>query len=184
MASFNVTILLVCLLLAFKILEKFLPKVLAQINLEYSETKLNLGVVSLNFLSSLSDKEFNEYCLNLLNKYFKNNKQETYSNNPNFISYVLTNNNNKKTYISIKKTDLDSEDEKDKSPIDNKYIHKFIGSLAHDNIKRGVLITNGGITSEAKELTRSVKDKYRIILIDGITLTKLCWKKGCDRIWV
>ncbi|GAA0176732.1 hypothetical protein SH2C18_01040 [Clostridium sediminicola] len=180
MASLHITIVLLCLLLAFKVLEKILPSILDGINSQYSETKLNLGIVSLNFLSNLSYEAFNNYCLKILERYFHNNTNKPYSNNPDLISYVFTNSYNNETYVSIKKFDLDYEYEEEDISIDTNYVHKFIGALAHDNVKRGVLITNGNVSSDAKALVKDVRDQFRIILIDGINLTKLCWKKGCE----
>jgi restriction endonuclease Mrr len=51
-------------------------------------------------------------------------------------------------------------------------LQKFVGALVQDKVKKGIIITTGDFTSDAKEYLKSLPSEYSITLIDGIQLTK------------
>jgi restriction endonuclease Mrr len=147
-------------------------------------SRLDCNAVSINFLSTLSKKDFNNDVMSFIKEKFKNNEITDFSQNDNsVITYILNNERQNYTYVGIKKVTIQNDETpnfNDANSINEDYVYKFIGAMTHDNVKRGIILTNGPIDPKVKNVIKELNSKMRIVLIDGLTLTKLIWKRGRD----
>jgi hypothetical protein len=142
----------------------------------FDEEYIKYGFLSRYYLSShLTQYKFEEWCIYILESMgYKNltNVSELIEGGVN----IIAPDKNRTTYISTRLYGLDSDNKKN---LNDKYykigrpeLQKFVGALVHDNITDGILITTGDFTDEAINYVKSLPDKYSIVLIDGIALTK------------
>jgi hypothetical protein len=56
--------------------------------------------------------------------------------------------------------------------VDRPFAQKFVGTLLHDQVNKGIIITTGGFSDDAKEYVDSLPKDITVKLIDGYELTK------------
>jgi len=59
-------------------------------------------------------------------------------------------------------------------------VKEFVGSMAVENIKNGVLVTTGGFSRQSYETVEGLKGKYEVVLINGLGLIELVRRAGVD----
>ena len=183
MISLKITAALLILLLIIKLTDKSLSYFGHSIDENYVISRLKLNAVSIDFLSSISEKYFHNYVISFIKEKFKNNEVTNFSQSKDSsVTHVLNSKSGNYTYLGIKKIVLENHEFStfnDSNSINEDYIYKFIGTMAHDNVKRGIIITNGNLNPNAKKILKSLSPTMRIVSINGLSLTKLIWKEGC-----
>lgn len=133
-------------------------------------------------IQGLTDKSFLKWCGKLLTSLqFKNITflNDFYPGSVNIIAYY----ENEKVYISSKlygyENDFmlheNSTFEDYNLPKKYKHITKndiqiFLGSMIHDNVKKGIIMTTGDISQESLDFLEVLPKEYNIELIDGQSL--------------
>lgn len=59
-------------------------------------------------------------------------------------------------------------------------VKEFVGSMAVENIKNGILVTTGRFSRQTYEMVEELKGKYELVLINGIGLIELARRAGID----
>jgi len=59
-------------------------------------------------------------------------------------------------------------------------VKEFVGSMAVDNIKNGILVTTGGFSRQTYEIVEELKGKYELRLVNGLGLIELARRAGVD----
>jgi Restriction endonuclease len=137
--------------------------------------KLKYGLVSRKDLAQVTNASFIRLCtpiiesigiydINIINSNFANNYQAQ--------GYI----NNKACYIKFVKLDHDDAidgDEDSFCMVGRPELQKFVGTMEHDNIKIGYVITNGNFSCDAIDYAKSMPNNYYIKTIDGCELTRI-----------
>jgi len=133
--------------------------------------RCSLGIISAQDLYGFGYSSFKK----LTRKFLEN---EGYSNitsarvkNLSDVNFICTNRIHE-TYVQCILDDLIETDDWEYSPIGRTQIQQLLGRMVHDNVKKGVIITNGHFSSEAEEFANRLCNDYQIILINGLTFTK------------
>lgn len=137
--------------------------------------KLNYGIVSRKDLISLSDFNFIQWSIPIL--------ENLGLHNIDLINYKLSYNfqvkgyiNGKLSYIKFVKLKQDSSNPNDEDAfftVGRPDLQKFVGTMERDNVKIGYVLTNGNFSSEANDYAKTMPSNYCLKLIDGCELTRI-----------
>jgi hypothetical protein len=138
------------------------------------ENKLKYGLVSRKDLSTISNSYFIHWCICLLERMDFNNL-EILSTNLNSNIHIEGYKNAVKVYIKCVKADNKDIQNNDDSfnCIEKSDLQRFVGEMEHDHVQLGYIISNGDFTKDAENYALTLPPNYRLILIDGCTLTRL-----------
>jgi len=78
--------------------------------------------------------------------------------------------------VAVRCIRLEETDKK----IGGEAVKEFIGSLAVENIKNGILITTGRFSRQCYEVVEELKGKYELVLVNGLGLIELARRAGVD----
>ena len=177
MNTFSKFLLLIAILIAFKIINKYLASSVSKIKDKFKEEKLMYGLTSRYFLSQLTPKEFEEFCSYYLVKSNYANIDVISESFHGGVNLVCSDSNFTKTYVSSIKSDTKENNKDDSySSTGRPALQKFVGAMAHDKINNGIVITNGDFTKEAIDYVNKLPENYNIKLLGGVNLSKSCWE--------
>lgn len=177
MNTFIKFLLLIAVLILFKIINKYLASSINKIKDKFKEERLMYGLTSRYLLSQLTAKEFEEFCSYYLvkNNYANiNTISEAYDGG---LSLTCSDSSFNKIYVSCIKSDAKENNRDDAySSIGRPTLQKFVGAMAHDKIRNGIVITNRDFTKDAIEYINNLPKSYNIKLVGGVNLSKSCWE--------
>ena len=142
-----------------------------------SINRANYGLVSRKDLVNLSNSHFISWCTDILESIgFRSIQLNTYKQDSNFQlrGYI----NEKLTYIKCAKLDYidrtkNSLEDDDFLTVGRPDLQKLVGTMEHDNIMLGYVLTTGDFTDDAIEFANTMPDGYFLKIIDGCELTRL-----------
>ncbi len=170
---------LIIVILIQVLLIKLLPIYTSKLENTARLYQLKHKLTSRFYLSQLYDYEFIDYC-----KYFLENmgfKNIEYNSNhsKNGVIFNCQSVTGETFYISAYQSFLNDERGENVSDIYTKigkpYIQLLLGSMIHDGVKNGMIITNGDFTESALQFSRTLPSDYYIKPLDGINLSKHSW---------
>ncbi len=133
--------------------------------------RLQFGIISTQDLYNFGYSSFKR-----ISKIFLEN--EGYINiksakllNHNDVDFICSIRNNE-TYVQCILEDLSGRNNWEYTPISKLHVQNFLGQMVHDDIKIGVIITNGHFSQGAEEFVDRLYNEYNILLINGLSLTK------------
>lgn len=177
-------ILLILALITIRpILRKAAKMIISKITSFYKKDMLRYGLLSRGFLSEQIDiNRFEDWCADLLEAMGYESVEILSENLTGGINicavkdrqfiYVCTRNDglNLKELEKLNMGQPYNED--DYTMMDLSDMQSFIGKLAHDKVKSGIVITTGDFSPKAAAYIKGLPGEYHIELIDGVTLTK------------
>lgn len=133
--------------------------------------RTRLGIISMQDLYSFGYTSFKK-----ISKFFLKDKGYTDIKPAKFFSLhdidFVCNKRNVKTYVQCFLDDLIETEEFKYSPVGRPHVQRLLGRMVHDNVKKGVIFTNGYFSPEALEFVSRLRNEYEILLIDGFQFTK------------
>lgn len=150
---------------------KHLNKLNIELRNNHRSQWLKYGLVSRKHLAELSIGDFENWCFNLLEKLgYKNIEIASSWRYENYKTIIST--KYKKTiYVWCKLAKEIDEYSDNYESIGRPDVQRFIGTLEHDNVTDGIIITTGDFTSEALKYVNSLPNKFNISIYDGVALT-------------
>jgi hypothetical protein len=170
----NQMLLLIAVFLFLKAYIYFIKRATVKLKNDNEMNKLSHGLVSRKDLSNVRGKVFIDWCTTFLeNLDFKNIHIISTSCSDNV--QILAYRNLKRVYVKcILCSQLDSDDEDNFEKVGRPELQKLVGTMEHDNIKYGYIITNGDFSSDAQQYAETLPPKtISLKLIDGCKLTRL-----------
>lgn len=161
------------IILCFVIINSLIPRLNLMIFEKKELKKLQYGITSRQDLFYLDKNIRNNLFENLLSYLGYDSIVLGSTKDLNDINYIGKL-GSETLYVLINIVDLSENiNEEEKLPkLGRPEVQKFLGTMVHGEIKKGVIITNGAFTSEALIFVSNLPDTYEIKLIDGINLTK------------
>lgn len=161
-------LLLVSLLIYNKIIDLLNIKLVAHHKINWYK----FAFLSRKHLVELSIGDFEDWCVNFLER--QNYKHVTIAATWNDSMYktITCLKSEQATYVYCKQTKEIDEQEDDFEKFEKPQLQKFVGTLEHDHISNGVIITTGNFTFEASEYAQNLPKRISLQLFDGITITK------------
>lgn len=128
--------------------------------------------LSRKHLVKLSTGDFEDWCVNFLER--QKYKHVTIVPTWNDTKYktITCLKASQEYYVFCKQTKEISEKEDDYEKIGKDQLQKFIGTLEHDHISNGIVITTGNFTFRANEYALNLPKRISLQLFDGISVTK------------
>lgn len=164
----NLFIIFIALLACNKLLEILNNKLENNNKTEW----FKYAFLSRKHLVGLSISYFQDWCVCFLKRLgYSNFKIVPVCKNENYKDIICLK-ENKTTYVSCILTKEIDEKQDDYFIVGRPELQKFIGTMEHDNIFDGILITTGDFSSDALAYVDSLPEKFSIKLFDGITLTQ------------
>lgn len=144
-------------------------------NLETFEKKewYKYAFLSRKHLVQLPIADFEEWCCYFLKRqsYSDINIISTWQDN-NYKTISCTN-DTEQVYVWCKLTKEIDEKVDDYENIDRSELQKFIGTMEHDNVAEGIVITTGDFNKGALEYVENLPKRFTITLYDGASLSKM-----------
>lgn len=136
------------------------------------EKKFQYGILSMQDLYEYGLSKFLSLCKIYLDDLGFYNIEEAYVDFNN-VDYICTE-NSKKVYVGCVLEDLSKAHNKDEEiySVGRPDVQRFLGQMVHDEVTRGVIITNGSISRESIEFVKELDKERKILLVDGYVLTK------------
>jgi len=168
MNKYEIFLLLLVLIILFKSLAPLIEKIRGFKN---EQLKFTMRIKKEN-IDRLTDLEFEGFCQWLFqdNPEYKN-VELTPSNKDGGVDLILTNINDEKIYVDCKKYDthfnLDNEaeaKEREEFFISRVICQKLVGAMVANNIKKGIIVTTGSISSNALEYIEKLKENSGLSL--------------------
>lgn len=161
------------IIVSFVILNSVIPKLNLMIYEKKELKKLQYGITSRQDLFYLDKNIRNNLFENLLSYFGYDSITLGGTKGLNDVTYTGSLGPDP-LYVLLNIIDLsDNINEEGKTPkVGRPEVQQFLGTMTHDEIKKGVIITNGAFTNEALTFVVNLPDTYEIKLIDGINLTK------------
>lgn len=137
---------------------------------QYDINRFKEGRVDLEDLKNLTPKEFEEWCAEFLQKSGYTHIQIAPSG-PEGGKDIVCRKDGNTVYIECKRYYFETS-----TPfrIDADVVQKLMGEMAQDGVFRGVIITTGTVTKEARRQIQSLPLQYSIEIMDGEVLMKKC----------
>lgn len=177
MSHFSKFLMLMLILISIKVLNMLISPLQSRINNEFKQQRLKFGLISRSFLSNLNKYEFEDFC-----RYFLlfNGYNDIFNISEDFnggLSLVCSNSNGNRVYVSCVKSEHKNDNIDDVySIVGIEELQKFVGLMLCDGVKEGIVLANGNFSNDAIKFTHKLSQKYKIQLIDGISLSKKWWK--------
>lgn len=165
---------MITLIVTLKIISMIILDFKAKVNLTNSGNKLLYGLATRKDLVKLSGFSFILWCLNTLGE-IGLSSMKIVSKKLSDDYQVKATVNGMPAYVKFVKLRLkdNAVDEDDYLAIGRPELQKFVGSMEHDNVKIGYIITNGNFTDDAVKYTSTLPNQYYLRIIDGCELTRL-----------
>jgi len=128
--------------------------------------------LSRKHLLKLSIGDFEDWCVTFLERYGYKNIAIIPTWNDSKYKTISCSKKARDFYVFCKQTKEISEKEDDYEKLGRAELQKFIGTLEHDCISNGIVITTGDFTDEANEYTLNLPKRISLQLFDGVTITK------------
>lgn len=158
---------------SFVILNSVIPKLNLMIYEKKELKKLQYGITSRQDLFYLDKNIRNNLFENLLSYLGYDNIALGSTKGLKDVSYIGSLGSDP-LYVLLNIVDLsDNINEEEKIPrVGRPTLQRFLGTMIHDEIKKGIIITNGAFSDDALTFAANLPENYEIKLIDGINLTK------------
>jgi HJR/Mrr/RecB family endonuclease len=128
-----------------------------------------MGIINLDDIHSLTPREFEYWCGEFISTLGYSNIKQT-AIGPDGGKDITCKFNKVATYVECKRYRYDtSADYK----VDEQICKKLVGSMVHDRVTHGLIITSGLILGTCTEYVKSLPKEFEINLIDGNKLVEL-----------
>ena len=126
--------------------------------------------LSRKHLVKLSNGVFENWCVNFLERQGYRDVTIFSVWNDNKYKTITCLSQNEMVYVFCKHTKEITEIEDSYEKLGRPELQKFIGTLEHDNVSKGIVITTGDFTPEANEYAQDLPERITLQLFDGSNL--------------
>lgn len=165
-------IIIVLVFIGLKAYSNILKILNEKLNSFHKREWFKYAFLSRKHLVQLSTENFEDWCCDFLNRSGYSNVTITSAWDDNKFKTITCINNGKKVYVWCKLTNEIKETEDDYGTLGRPELQQFVGTMEHDNIAEGIVITTGDFSDEALEYAKKLPKRLSIDLYDGIALTK------------
>jgi restriction system protein len=155
-----------------------LDKKISETKSQLANYKLNNWLVSKKDLYLLPPWRFEEWCSRFLQKMGYSDMQ-IFSNRSEGEKNIVCKHGCSPVYVECFQTYV----EEGKIDRDNYYgkvgrpaIQKLVGTMFHDSVKSGVVMTTGYFSKEAEDYVKTLPEDYEVMLINGDMLSMKHWE--------
>lgn len=142
------------------------------INSKYKTEWYKYGFLSRKDLVKLAPMEFKEWCISFLERSdYYNVVKDNLSDITNY-NYFCCNKDDIRYYVLCDLTEEKDEKEDDYEEFGRPQFQRFIGTLEHNRISHGIIITTGDLSEDAIGYYNNLPKRYHIEVFDGIRLNK------------
>ena len=139
----------------------------------------NLSKISLKDILLLTPLEFEIFCESYLSFAGYNNIEHVVADEftGDGGKDIICSKNNEKYYVECKRYSNKSD-----APflVDISIVRKLLGAMIGDNINKGIIITTGNITDDAKEFCNNLQSSFSIEFITGYDLLEMFKEETID----
>ncbi|MCT8976282.1 restriction endonuclease [Clostridium sp. CX1] len=163
---------LILFLIALKCYSKILLFLKDRLNSYHKKEWYKYAFLSRKHLVQLSIGDFEDWCCYFLERQDYSDVSIVSTWNDNKYKTITCKKDNTEVYVWCKLTSEVEEISDSYGTVGRPDLQKFIGTIEHDNITQGIVITTGDFTSEALDYVKNLPERFSITLYDGIALSK------------
>jgi len=154
------------------IINKLAGRLKIIINSKYKIEWYKYGFLSRKDLVKLTPIEFKKWCTSFMERSgYYNVVQDNFSSITNN-NYFYCRKDNVRYYVLCHLTEEKDEKEDDYEEFSRSQFQRFIGTLEHDRISHGIILTTGDLSKDSIGYFNSIPKRFHIEVIDGINLNK------------
>ncbi|WP_186429650.1 restriction endonuclease [Clostridium sp. BSD9I1] len=165
-------IIIALIFVALKIYSKLLRILNEKLNSFHKKEWFKYAFLSRKHLVQLSIGDFEDWCSDFLVRLGYAGVTITHTWDDNKFKTITCENKGNKVYVWCKLTDEIKEIEDDYAILGRPELQQFIGTMEHDNITEGIVITTGDFNNGALEYLEKLPDRLSVTWYDGVSLTK------------
>lgn len=165
-------IIIALIFAALKVYSKLLKILNEKLNKFHKKEWFKYAFLSRKHLVQLSTGNFEDWCSDFLGRLGYKGVTVTSTWNDSKFKTITCMNKGNEVYVLCKLTNEIKEIEDDYGSLGRPELQQFIGTMEHDNITEGIVITTGDFTDQALEYAKGLPGRLSVILYDGVSLTK------------